>query len=260
MRKLIQKAIRGFHLKFCSGPLPDALGIYFHDLAADKLDGIRWCLDYFKSEGYRFVDPLEYSGGEGKRVYLSFDDNFVSWVENLGLFDEFGVRATFFVNTCVLRGESAMEETEAYFDRICSLLDRTPLARDEICEIRRRGHTIGNHTHSHYDLGSLSHENACEEIRLCREILEDILGEPVVHFSYPFGMPRNLTPALRDYCFAQGMQTISDATPGMLRLPSTRRHLRRTQWRAEFPSEFNLQSLRADGSLFTKLTGRSAVG
>ncbi|MEM0896692.1 MAG: polysaccharide deacetylase family protein [Verrucomicrobiota bacterium] len=256
----VQKAIRGFHVAFLSGPMPDAVGIFMHDLADDKLDSFRWCLEFFRENGYRFVGPNEYMEGEGKRVFVTFDDNYITWVQHLDMFDEFGAMATFFTNTCALRGETSQSDLDAYYQRLANPVDSTPLTRDEIREIRSRGHIIGNHTHSHFNVGAIPHEQGCDEVRRCNEMLEDILGEPIKHFAYPYGMPRNMTSPLRDFCLAEGMETVSDATSGLLKMPNTPRHLRRTQWRTESPHDFNVRSLRADGSLFTRLTRRSAIG
>jgi len=47
--------------------------------------------------------------------------------------------------------------------------------------------TIGAHTHSHPVLSRLSDDDAFEEIRCSKEILEERIGRHVKHFAYPFG-------------------------------------------------------------------------
>jgi len=47
--------------------------------------------------------------------------------------------------------------------------------------------TIGAHTHSHPILSRLSDDEAFQEVRLSKEILENKLARPVRHFAYPFG-------------------------------------------------------------------------
>jgi len=46
---------------------------------------------------------------------------------------------------------------------------------------------IGCHTHRHPAVGMLSYEEQYTEIGMSKEILESVLGQPQVHFSYPFG-------------------------------------------------------------------------
>lgn len=53
---------------------------------------------------------------------------------------------------------------------------------------------IGAHTVNHVDLGTVSGDGAREEIFSSRSDLEAIGGRPVSLFSFPFGMPRNITP------------------------------------------------------------------
>jgi peptidoglycan/xylan/chitin deacetylase (PgdA/CDA1 family) len=47
--------------------------------------------------------------------------------------------------------------------------------------------TIGAHTVSHPVLCKMSEEAAAAEMRMSKQILEERLGRPVLHFAYPFG-------------------------------------------------------------------------
>jgi len=47
--------------------------------------------------------------------------------------------------------------------------------------------TIGAHTHSHVLLSRQSWRTAWEEIRRSKQQLEEQIGKPVRHFSYPYG-------------------------------------------------------------------------
>ena len=55
-------------------------------------------------------------------------------------------------------------------------------------ELRKSGWLIGSHSHTHPDLRTLSDKELDYELRKSRDILEDILGESVTLFSYPFGL------------------------------------------------------------------------
>ena len=46
---------------------------------------------------------------------------------------------------------------------------------------------IGAHTHTHPSLGALSYNEQLQEIKTSKEILENLLQEKIVHFSFPFG-------------------------------------------------------------------------
>lgn len=46
--------------------------------------------------------------------------------------------------------------------------------------------TVGSHTHSHADLSRASEQDATTEMRRSQELIEDRLGRPCRHFSYPW--------------------------------------------------------------------------
>ncbi|MCB9772385.1 MAG: polysaccharide deacetylase family protein [Candidatus Omnitrophica bacterium] len=46
---------------------------------------------------------------------------------------------------------------------------------------------IGAHTHNHVPLSTLTYERQIEEMKTSKNILENITGRKISHFSYPFG-------------------------------------------------------------------------
>jgi peptidoglycan/xylan/chitin deacetylase (PgdA/CDA1 family) len=66
---------------------------------------------------------------------------------------------------------------------------------DHLRELHRRGFSIGAHTRTHVDLGTVSGDDAEQEIAGAREDLEQALGAPVQTFAYPFGGREHLTEA-----------------------------------------------------------------
>jgi peptidoglycan/xylan/chitin deacetylase (PgdA/CDA1 family) len=75
---------------------------------------------------------------------------------------------------------------------------------DQVRALKKAGHTIGGHTLSHPNLAQVSEGDARSEIRGCKERLEEKLGEPVEHFSYPH-------PALNPHWSPQTLQITRDA-------------------------------------------------
>lgn len=47
--------------------------------------------------------------------------------------------------------------------------------------------TIGSHTHRHIDLSRATEREAQDEVRRSKELIEDRLGRPCVHFAFPWG-------------------------------------------------------------------------
>lgn len=84
-------------------------------------------------------------------------------------------------------------EQEEFVSQLERLLDLDPLKRhdgmmlawDKVRALRRAGHIIGAHTCSHPNLAYVSEDVAKHEIAGSKKRLEEELGEPIEHFSYP---------------------------------------------------------------------------
>ncbi|MFQ5584695.1 MAG: polysaccharide deacetylase family protein [Calditrichia bacterium] len=58
---------------------------------------------------------------------------------------------------------------------------------DEIRDMRRQGHIIGSHTHTHPILSTLTEQESYRELKISKEIIEKQTGQPCLVFSYPNG-------------------------------------------------------------------------
>jgi hypothetical protein len=259
LKQTTQRIVRGVHARFFDRGLPDQIGLLCHALPVQHHRAFREMVTFFTEQGYVFTDP---EGLQSRRhpkcVMFSFDDCFRDWFESLDLFDELSIKVTFYVNTLPLR-DIADDETVSLFRERIATPTFEPLSCDELVTLRARGHTIGSHSHSHFDLASLSPSEAHDEIRTGKATLERIIGGRVDHFAYPYGMRRHFTDPLRAVCQECGFTTIASAIPGHLHGASPGL-LHRTQWSFDESLEHNLQNLRIDGTLFERVTGRSAIG
>lgn len=133
-----------------------------------------------KRRGYRFqplseiVDGIHKRGSEEQRsAAVTFDDG---WVDNyrfaLPVLKRLAIPATFFVTTA--HRQNRVEGSK-----------RMSVA--QLKELLLSGMTIGGHSRSHLNLTKLPAEKAKEEIRGCREDLEQALGVSVRLFAYPGG-------------------------------------------------------------------------
>ncbi len=263
IKKVAFSAIRGAHKVFSSKPLPDRLGIYFHALEKPDWPAFQSCVEALRSAGYEIVSLDDYVAplAKGQRkAFLSFDDNYKSWYEALPLFEALDVTVTFYVNTLPFRDTASQHDISDYFDRIDHHSDRTTMTCDELKALHVAGHTIAAHTHSHPVLSALPREKWEEEIVGCKRILEDLLGEDIRHFSYPYGMRRFFSKDLQEYCFENGFETIAAAIPGLQHDTFDPSYLHRTRWGMTQSADYNLEDLCIDGRLFERTTGRSAIG
>ena len=262
-RKMTFALIRSAHKRFRMKELPDRVAVYFHALERPDWAQFRACIAYFRNQGYRIVNIDEYSStlARGKMLFVSFDDNYKNWHEAIGLLGELDVRATFYVNTLPFMDCSSEAARLQYFDRISYNANPISMTTAELVELANAGHEIGCHSHSHFDLARLERKYWDTEIRGSRQTLEDVIGRPVVHIAYPYGMRRYFTDALRDYCRSIGFQTIASGVPGYQHSPRIDPfNLHRTRWNFSRSLEHNIEDIRIDGRLFEQLTGWSAVG
>jgi peptidoglycan/xylan/chitin deacetylase (PgdA/CDA1 family) len=130
--------------------------------------------------GYHFVSLAEMVDDIRKRgvednesVAVTFDDG---WVDNFEfafpVLKRLSIPATFFVTTAHIRG---------------GIGNSGKMGLAQLRELVRSGMNIGGHSRSHPDLRKLPAEEASEEIRGCREDLEQELGVSVRLFAYPGG-------------------------------------------------------------------------
>ena len=56
---------------------------------------------------------------------------------------------------------------------------------EQVRALKKAGHTIGGHTLSHPNVAQVREDSARKEISGCKRRLEEKLGAPVEHFSYP---------------------------------------------------------------------------
>lgn len=115
---------------------------------------------------------------QGKRIALtlSFDDGRIYDRQLVKAFNEWGLKATFNLNSGMLSrtGKKTPEESRGHLD---------------VSEVEElfRGHEVAIHTVTHPHLPKLDASQIAEEVLADRRALEDIVGYPVRGMAYPFG-------------------------------------------------------------------------
>ena len=258
-----RRMIRDLHRVLYSRGLPRKVGVYSHTLPEADYEGFRAMVDYFRQGGYRVaVGPDDFLGEADEPVlWISFDDCFRHWYNARQLFDDLDVRATFYVNTCAFRDVATDEAIRCYLEDALGVDPALEtLTTAELRILHEDGHTIGAHTHSHPVMTSLPFEEAVAEIRTNKELLEELLEDPVHHFAYPFGMRRYFSNSLSEACKELDLRTVARAIPALLHTGQGPAELNRSGWDYSKSLEENVALLAIDGSRFERLTGHSAVG
>jgi len=129
-------------------------------------------IEHLKNSNYRLIswghfgNPPPSDGTQN--VCITFDDGCASDLECARVLHTYGYDALFFIATEFI-GRPGY------------------LSREDIIALREMGMGIGSHAHHHAMMGSLSEAEVEAQFRNSKGILEDILHEPVVHFSFPGG-------------------------------------------------------------------------
>ncbi len=108
-----------------------------------------------------------FPGGKSKALTMSYDDGNVADRRLVEVFNQFGIKGTFHLNSGKFGKENYIEATE-----VASLF---------------RGHEVSVHTVNHPHLEYIPSESIAEEILEDRKNLENLTGYPVTGMSYPFG-------------------------------------------------------------------------
>src|SRR5436190_9524122 len=122
-------------------------------------------------------------------VAITFDDGYADNFVNLrAITEETGVPMGYFIAT-----ENISNSAEFGHDGLFSEHGFAPNTWDEVQFLKHSGYEIGSHTRNHADCGSTDKQFLQSEIIGSLEDLKSRLG-PVPHFSFPFGMPQNISP------------------------------------------------------------------
>jgi peptidoglycan/xylan/chitin deacetylase (PgdA/CDA1 family) len=181
---------------------PRALCITFDDGYADNATV---ALPMLREAGVpaTFFVATEYLGGG-----MMFNDRIIETVRRLpsgthdldelalGRHDLNGAESRVAAYTAIIRQAKYLpqEEREALSHRLAErIAEPLPadlmMQPDQVRELRGAGMDIGGHTATHPILTRLKDSEALREMRHGREVLEEILNEPITLFAYPNGKP-----------------------------------------------------------------------
>src|SRR5690554_2542594 len=105
-----------------------------------------------------------------KPVMFTFDDNDLSQYENAApVLKEYGFKGVYFIMTVTIGRPRYM-------------------SKEQIKELFDDGNVIGNHTWDHHNVKKYEGDDWITQIEKPSKVLEDIIGEKVIDFAYPFGL------------------------------------------------------------------------
>jgi peptidoglycan/xylan/chitin deacetylase (PgdA/CDA1 family) len=123
----------------------------------------------------RSLEAAITNGAEGG-VVITLDDGYQDFYDHvLPLLTRYRLPATLYLATGLVEGEG--------------LGTADPITWSQLREAVATGLvTVGAHTHSHADLSQATEQEAEEEMRRSKELIEERLGVSCRHFAYPFAV------------------------------------------------------------------------
>ncbi len=117
--------------------------------------------------------------GKKKAVTFSYDDGVTQDQRLIRLFDKYGLKCTFNINSGLLGRPGSLIREDVTVSHV----------KPRACEVRAiyEGHEIAGHTLTHPALSKLSDEDIIREVEEDRLALSEIAGYEVVGMAYPGG-------------------------------------------------------------------------
>jgi peptidoglycan/xylan/chitin deacetylase (PgdA/CDA1 family) len=171
--------------------------LYLHFVFEDQLDSfdalVGTLARYSQFVSYsEALDHIASGESDAPCVTFTFDDGLANCRDAADILERHGARAAFFVCPGIV-GEANADNVAAFCRRRLNMPPTEFMSWDDIEDLARRGHEIGNHTMDHADLGAVSTQEAADQIESASDALRRKLGG-VQHFAWPYGQWSNFTP------------------------------------------------------------------
>jgi peptidoglycan/xylan/chitin deacetylase (PgdA/CDA1 family) len=184
--------------------------VYLHSVPSRLHDGLVRALREIAT-GAQFVRTRDLPGAvcAGHPViHLSFDDG-VANNYSLGLkLAEAGIPALFFVLPGYVQQPASGRGFYWEGDSEGGLM-----TWKQIRELSGLGHEIGSHSMSHFRFSDLSNDAAAKELIESKKVIESLLEQEIVSFSFPYGRRTDFRSSQVDEAWRTGYQFVFTTLP-----------------------------------------------
>jgi len=188
--------------------------ILYHHLVSDSPHRLGISTDYFFKhvqflrKHYQIVslgqaiEMLIRNDVKCPTLVLTFDDGYRdNFVTLRAIVEQTGVPVTLFISST-----QVTQQAEFAHDLADGCRGFLPLTWPQLRQLQASGFEIGSHTRTHFDCGSRDIAQLEDEIVGSKAELENQLGGQIESFSFPFGLPQNISSeaaaiATRTYSF-----------------------------------------------------------
>ena len=164
---------------------------------------------------------MRFPGGRAKAFTLSYDDGVEQDIKLMSIFDKYGLKCTFNLNS----GSFAEEGTVFEPGNVHRHLTKAAT----LATYSGGNHEVALHTHNHPHLECLTSSEVVYQVMKDREVLEEMFERPIRGFAYPYGTYNDaVVDALRACGVVYARTVVStesfDMPKDWLRLPATCHH------------------------------------
>ncbi len=154
-----------------------------------------------------------------KAFALSYDDGVYQDIRLVEILNQYGLKCTFNLNSGMMNPPYVWQADGVTIER---------MPPDMLTELYK-GHEVASHTVNHLDLTQLSDGELFDEVTEDRHALEQLFGQEIRGFAYPYGHTDKRVKFLLNQCgisYARSVQSTHSFEPpqDMLEISPTCRH------------------------------------
>ena len=168
-----------YRYSFCyhSIGFPDVSGLSIEASEFEKQ------IQFLVSTGKPIIKVEDNKSYRTDTINITFDDGYADNFETAALIlNKYNIPATFYITTGAISGEKKIISRMKQYSHGLEWM-----SAKNVKQLFDMGHEIGNHTHSHPCLASLSAEDLQNEILFCQNIIREIIGKYPTSMAVPFG-------------------------------------------------------------------------
>lgn len=191
--------------------------LYFHHLFKDEVSNFEKIVAYL-AQGHTFISHSE---AVHRLLTDTIDKPYIAWSSDDGIennllaaqvLDHYGAKCCFYINPYSI----GLTDTKQIAHFCKEKLAMPPVAFlnwEQVYQLQKQGHEIGNHTLKHDRVSELSEDAFKADFIQADALLKKNCG-PISHFAYTYGRFDDFNKSAFDFVFEKGYDSCASAVRG----------------------------------------------